>query len=132
MRGALVFAAAGLAGACATTVPAGPVTGAWGGEHVGLTLDSAGGRLEYDCAAGTITEPLIPSRDGSFAANGTHTPGTGGPDRIDRVPPSYGARYTGTVGRETMTLRVSVPARDLALGPFRLRRDAQPQLVRCL
>jgi hypothetical protein len=130
MRALLVFVS--LLGACATTVPEGPVIGSWGGEHVGLTLDGASGRLEYDCAAGTIAGPLIPARDGSFAATGTHTPGQGGPDRIDYAPPSYPARYTGTVDRETMTLRVSVPSRDLTLGPFRLRRDAEPRILRCL
>ena len=130
MRALLAFAS--LLGACATIVPGGPVTGSWGGEHVGLTLDSTGGRLEYDCAAGTIVGPLIPAADGSFAADGTHTPGMGGPDRIDYVPPSYPARYTGTVGSETMTLRVAVPSRGLTLGPFRLRRGAAPRILRCL
>lgn len=128
----LVCAAMGLLGGCMTPVAEGPLTGAWGGEHVGLTLDRGGGRLDYDCAAGTIAEPLVPARDGSFAADGTHTPGQGGPDRIDYVPPSYPARYAGTVRRDTMTLRVTVPSRDLVMGPFRLRRDAQPQLLRCL
>ena len=127
-----LLACVSLLGACATPLPAGPVTGAWGGEHIDLTLDRTGGRLEYDCAAGPIAGPLVPAPDGSFAADGTHTPGMCGPDRIDYVPPSYPARYTGTVSRETMTLRVAVPSRDLTLGPFRLRRDAEPQLLRCL
>ena len=130
MRALLAFVS--LLGACATTVPAGPVTGSWGGEHVGLTLGSTSGRLEYDCAAGTIAEPLILSADGSFAVDGTHTPGMGGPDRIGYIPPSYPARYTGTVRGETMTLRVSVPSRNLTLGPFRLRRNAEPRLLKCL
>ena len=130
MRTLLAFAS--VLGACATPLPAGPVTGGWGGEHVGLTLTSTGGRLEYDCAAGTIAGPVIRAPDGSFAADGTHTPGQGGPDRIDYVPPSYPARYTGKVSRETMTLRVSVPSRDLTLGPFRLRRGAEPRILRCL
>jgi hypothetical protein len=128
----LLLAFTSLLGACATTVPARPVTGAWGGEHVGLMLTSTGGQLEYDCAGGAITEPLIPDPDGSFAADGTHTPGLGGPDRIDYVPPSYPARYTGKVSGETMTLRVAVPSRDLTLGPLRLRRGAEPRILRCL
>jgi len=130
MRALIAFAS--LLGACTTPLPPGPVTGEWGGEHVGLTLDSTGGRLEYDCAAGTIAEPVIPATDGRFAATGTHTPGMGGPDRIDYVPPSYPARYTGTVRGDTMTLRVAVPSRDLTLGPFRLRRDTEPRILRCL
>lgn len=119
-------------GGCATAVSQGPVTGNWGGEHVGLVLDERGGRLDYDCAAGTITEPLVQSRDGSFAASGMHTPGQGGPDRAGYIPPSFAARYSGTISGNTMTLRVAVPSRDLTMGPFRLRRDAPPQLLRCL
>ena len=131
---AIACAAAGLValGGCMTSVPAGPVTGSWGGKHVGLELDRSGGRLEYDCAAGTIDEPLIPARDGSFAVSGTHTPGTGGPDRVGYVPPSFPARYSGTVGRARMMLRVVIPSRDLTIGPYDLRRDAEPGLFRCL
>lgn len=132
MKPILASAIAGLLGGCMTPVAEGPVTGTWGGERVGLSLDRSGGRLEYDCATGTIAGPLIASRDGSFVAIGTHTPGQGGPDRIGTIPPSYPARYTGTVARDTMTLRVVVPARDLTLGPFRLGRDASPQLLKCL
>ncbi len=132
MRPAAAFTALALLGGCATAVPEGPITGEWGGEHVGLTLDPVGGRLEYDCAAGTIVGPVIAARDGSFAANGTHTPGLGGPERIGYVPPSYPARYAGTVRRKTKTLRVSVPARDIEMGPFRLRRGADPRILRCL
>lgn len=128
----IVFATLAVLGGCATPVAQPAITGGWGGERVGLVLDAGGGRLEYDCAAGTIAGPLIPARDGSFTVGGMHTPGHGGPDRIDYVPPSYPARYTGTVGRDTMTLRVEVASRVLTLGPFRLRRDAPPRLLRCL
>lgn len=132
MKSILALAAALVIGGCMTPAAEGPVSGAWGGEHVALELAPRGGRLDYDCAAGTIAGPLLPARDGSFAANGTHTPGQGGPDRVGYVPPSYPARYSGTVSRDTMILRVSVPSRDITLGPMRLRRDAQPRLTRCL
>lgn len=112
--------------------PSSPVTGSWGGEHIGLTLDAGGGALEYDCAAGRIDEPLVTGPAGEFAANGSHTPGTGGPERLGQGRPSYPARYSGHVSGETMRLRVSVPARNLELGPYELRRGAEPQLLRCL
>lgn len=119
-------------GGCATAAPGSPLTGNWGGEHVGLVLDDTGGRLDYDCASGSIAEPLIPAGDGTFSARGTHTPGQGGPDRIGYVPPSYPARYSGTVSGSSMILRVEVPSREIAIGPLRLRRDEEPVLVRCL
>lgn len=123
----LLFAAG-----CASVPPAGiPLTGSWGGEHVGLELTPTGGTADYDCAAGRIEGPLLPRADGSFQASGTHTPGTGGPERIGVVPPSYAARYEGSVRGDRMTLLVRVE-NGILVGPFTLRRGAQPILMRCL
>ncbi len=115
----------------ATSMPAGALSGQWGGQHVGLMLDPSGGRLEYDCAAGVIG-PVHPGRDGRFSSAGSHTPNTGGPERIGEVRPSYPAQYSGSVSGDRMTLQVSVPARGLVIGPYQLRRGAQPMLMRCL
>lgn len=117
---------------CAAAPRAGvPLTGNWGGVHVGLALDPAGGRLEYDCADGTIG-PVVPGPGGRFIADGTHTPGHGGPIREGEVLPTYKARFDGTVRGATMTLRGSVVETGVALGPFELRRGAEPQIFRCL
>lgn len=124
--------AAALSGCAAVSPPGGPLTGSWGANHVALTLDAGGGRVEYDCAAGTIDGPLVLDGAGRFAATGTHTPGQGGPARLDEVPPSYPARYSGSVRGDSMQLRIAVPARGLALGPYELRRGADGNLTRCL
>lgn len=124
----LFAAAAG----CTSIAPAGPVTGAWGGMHVGLSLTHDGGTLDYDCAAGRIDEPVVAGADGRFVATGSLTPGIGGPDRIGEVKPSWPARYSGSVRGDEMILRVDVPARAIVIGPHRLRRGASPNLTRCL
>ena len=120
-----------LLAACAS-VPAadGPVTGSWGGTHVGLTLDETGGRLEYDCAAGTIG-PLRAGPGGEFTAVGTHTPGTGGPEIEGQPRPAYRARYSGTVRGDRMRLQGAIE-NGVLLGPFELRRGAEPVIFRCL
>jgi hypothetical protein len=116
---------------CAAVPPAGvPVTGDWGGPHIGLHLDPAGGRIDYDCAAGTVG-PVVASASGSFAAVGTHTPGTGGPEIEGRVRPTYRTRFSGTVRGDRMTLRGSVE-NGVELGPFELQRGAEPGIFRCL
>lgn len=121
-----------LLGGCASVPPMGvPLTGQWGGRHVGLSLTPAGGTVDYDCAAGTIDAPLIPARDGSFSTEGRHTPGTGGPERIGEVPPSYRARYSGRVRGDRLTLTVRVE-NGVLIGPYELRRGAEPILMRCL
>ena len=129
-RWAMGLAGAALA-ACASVPPAsGPLTGEWGGTHVGLRLGEAGRTLDYDCAAGTIG-PLVVQADGRFAAEGRHTPGTGGPERVGEVRPTYQARYRGIVRGDRMTLLARVE-NGVLLGPFNLVRGAAPILLRCL
>ena len=120
-----------LLGACASVPPAGvPVTGQWGGPHIGLALDASGGRIEYDCAAGTIG-PVVPRQGGSFTATGTHITGFGGPERVGQTRPTQAAQFSGAVRGDRMTLHVQV-ADGVVLGPFELRRGAEPMLLRCL
>lgn len=126
----LVLVALSLA-SCASVSPAGvPVTGQWGGQHIGLTLDSSGGRIEYDCATGTIG-PVVPAAGGAFVADGTHTPERGGPVREGEVLPSYKARFTGSVVGDRMTLSGRMET-GVELGPFTLRREAEAGILRCL
>jgi len=120
-----------LAAGCATAAPPpSSLAGDWGGQHIGLRLGPGGGTLDYDCASGTIG-PLSIGPGGAFTAEGTHTPGQGGPDRIGYVPPSFRTAYSGTVADDRMTLRGSVET-GMQLGPFELRRGAEPMLLRCL
>ena len=127
----LAIALAIAASACASLPPGGvPVTGEWGGNHIGLTLEDSGGRIEYDCAAGTIG-PIVPDAAGRFAVRGTHTPGSGGPDIAGHVPPTFAARFTGSVRGDRMTFEGHVQ-NGVRLGPFELRRGAEPGIFRCL
>ena len=128
---AIVILAGAWAASCATPAAVGPVTGAWGAEHVGLLLRPDGGTLEYDCAAGRIDEPLVALGDGRFTASGSHMPGIGGPERVDQPRQSFPATYRGSVRGDRMTLSVRV-ANGQLLGPYELRRGAPPRLLRCL
>jgi hypothetical protein len=69
--------------------------GVWGGDHVNLVVTDAGGALEYDCAHGTIDQPLVIDSSGRFDLAGTHTREHGGPIRSDEKPDKHPARYTG-------------------------------------
>lgn len=118
--------------ACAAVPPPGiPVTGTWGGPHIGLSLDPAGGAIEYDCASGRLTEPLVPRPNGGFDVGGTHTPGSGGPDIEGVVLPTYRVRFTGFVRGDRMTMTGQVE-NGAVLGPFSLRRGTEPGIFRCL
>ena len=130
-----LLALAGIVGCAGPPPPPGAsqaVTGEWGGSHIGMVLTRDGGRIEYDCAIGSIDGSVLTDAAGRFAATGRHTPAQGGPHRIGHVPPSWPARYTGNVGGDTMTLRVEVPDLAITIGPTRLRRGAPAILTRCL
>ena len=121
-----------LAAACSTLPSASElVTGKWGGTHVGLDLGPNGGTLEYDCAAGTMSGPLLVGADGTFTAQGTHTPGVGGPEIAGQPRASHPVRYTGRISGSSMSLQGRV-ANGVTLGPFTLRKDAEPIIFRCL
>lgn len=121
-----------LLAACASMPSSGvPVSAEWGGEHVRLSLTPAGGTLEYDCAARTISGPVTLRRDLTFTAPGTHTPGSGGPDVPGRVMPTFRVRFSGSVRGDVLRLQGRVEE-GVLLGPFKLRRGAEPVIFRCL
>lgn len=132
-RAAMVFGSAWLT-ACAATEPTSAVhvTGEWGGDHAGLVAVADSATLEYDCAAGRITEPLITRSDGAFTWSGTHTPGHGGPVRIDEILPRRPARYTGTVAGGTMSLTVVMTDSNVTVGTFTLTRGRSSRVFKCL
>jgi hypothetical protein len=121
--------------ACSTsTAPtAGRVAvGTWGAEHLRLDLTDAGGTAEYDCAHGTIDEPLTTDRDGRFSAAGTHTFEHGGPIRIDDPPNRHPARYDGRVVGDTLQVTVTVTDTRQVIGTFTVTRGAAARIVKCL
>ena len=115
--------------------PFAPSAGDFYGSEAGIImiLTSSGADLEWDCAAGQITEPFETAEDGSFDLEGTYTPGSGGPVQEDDPPVALAARYTGTQTElSRLTLSVEVPERDLTLGPYFMRLGQGVILNRCL
>jgi hypothetical protein len=133
-RGRIAIAGAlAIVAGCAVTGPAPlgvPLTDVWAGEHARLDLTSSGGAIEYDCARGTVSEPVRPDGDGRFAATGFHVREHGGPIREGEAVDSVRALYLGSVVGDRLTLRV-VAGGD-TLGPFLLRRGGAAQLRKCL
>lgn len=73
-----------------------PLIGAWGGRGLSVVVTDAGATLEFDCAHGTIDQPIWPTRLGRFTASGSYTaekPGPIGP----LPPPAQSARYSGQI-----------------------------------
>jgi len=109
--------------------------GIWGGPHAGASFQGGLGDMQFDCASGTIDDPLYPAKDGSFAVKGTYRTGASGPVKVGQFFKSQGALYSGQVVKakdvpQVMTLSVTLED-GTALGPFTLTEGTPPQITRC-
>lgn len=112
-----------------------PASGDWGGIHVRLSIDAEGkgATLEFDCAHGQLSEPLVLGKDGAFDVKGVYAPERPGPVRRDDTGAGQPARYRGTVKGETMTLHITLGEGDAAseLGPFELTHGKLGRIFKC-
>jgi hypothetical protein len=106
-------------------------TGTWGGEHIGLEVSDEGGRVEYDCAHGTIDEQLVTDARGGFELRGTHVRERGGPVRKDEPEERHPAVYKGQIEGDTMTLAVTESDTGESVGTFTLTLGRRPRITKC-
>ena len=114
------------------------LVGIWGGPHAGLTLQGGLADVTFDCASGTIDDPVYPGQGGSFSVKGTYRTGTPGPIKVGQFFKSQDAVYSGEVTQaaakgspRVMTLNVALED-GTAIGPFTLTEGTPPQITRCL
>ena len=105
--------------------------GVWGGQHVRLEVKKDSSLIEYDCAHGTIDQPLVLDRHGRFDVIGTHTPEHGGPVRRDEKADTRAARYTGWTDGEQMKLTVRLSDTNEMIGTFTLSRGNEGRVFKC-
>ena len=106
--------------------------GTWGGTGIRLEVTAAGASIEYDCAHGSIDEPLTTDRDGQFVASGTHVREHGGPIRQDEAPDRHPARYQGRTSGDMLRLTVTLTDLRQDIGTFTLTRGAAARVFKCL
>lgn len=104
----------------------------WGTGGIGLRVADEGVSVEFDCAHGTINEPLVVDANGRFDAMGTYVTERPGPVREDRQPAAQQARYSGQVEGETMTVTIRLEDTKQNIGTFTLTRNKYPRLRKCL
>jgi hypothetical protein len=107
------------------------LVGLWGGPHASVEFEGGLADVQFDCAAGTIDDPIVLGPEGRFLVKGTHRTGAAGPIRVGQIFRSQPARYSGQIVDHSMTLNV-VLEDGTALGPFTLTEGTPPQLTRCL
>jgi hypothetical protein len=102
--------------------------GAWGGVGISLVATEQGAQLEFDCALGEISEPLMLDPEGGFTLDGTFMPEHGGPIREDEVLESEPATYAGVIDGDQMTLTIHLLERGTISGPFALEHNGSALL----
>ena len=119
-------------GGCAGSYCQADLIGVWGGEHIGLTVTDSSATLDYDCAYGTIDEPLSTDDNSEFEAVGVHVFEHGGPIRIDETPDEHPALYKGYIEENVMTLKVTLTDTGEEIGTFTIILGAIPNVHKCL
>lgn len=104
--------------------------GIWGGEHVQIEVTNKDVTVEFDCAHGTITAPLITDSEGRFQGTGTFQREHGGPVRNDETG-GASAIYSGSVKDKHLTLTVKLAGSSEVIGTFKLVHGSDGQLTKC-
>jgi hypothetical protein len=118
--------------ACGDSPTAADLVGEWGGEHIALTITPTGAVLEFDCAHGSIVEPIVPDAAGVFDVAGIYVREHGGPIREGEPPDSHPARYVGRIDGSRMTLTVTLTDGPKPQASYTLRQGAPPQVYKCV
>jgi hypothetical protein len=103
----------------------------WGGEHVRIDFNDGEARVEFDCAHGTITNPIKTDSEGRFALNGTYVREGPGPIRLNVPRVSQPARYCGTIKGDEMALSVTLNNASQEIGTFTLTRGSEGRIRKC-
>lgn len=106
--------------------------GTWGGNHISMEVTEEGAQVEYDCAHGTISEPLRIDSQGKFSAKGTHIRERGGPQRVGSEDKGEPVIYSGTTDGKTATLTVTNSGTDEVIGTFTLTFGKGSRIIKCL
>jgi len=106
-------------------------TGRWGGVHIVINVDAGSASIDYDCATGTITGPLLIERNGRFTWRGTFRAEHPGPTRRDEGANESPVVYTGTVIGDEMKLHIKRSGNNEVLGDFILKRGGPGRVFKC-
>ncbi len=117
---------------CTSSISQIDLAGSWGGEHISLTVLDSTANLEFDCAYGTIDEPISVDTEGNFEVTGIHVFEHGGPIRIDETLEKYPCLYNGRIEGEKMTLILILKDTETEIDTFWLTRGAEPIIYKCL
>jgi hypothetical protein len=104
--------------------------GTWGGNHAALEIADGKSSIEFDCANGTISEPIVLDSEGHFEVRGFYTREGPGPVRQGGQNQAR-AIYSGVVKGDTMTLSIRLDGSSDVLLDVTLTQGKQGRLRKC-
>ncbi len=105
--------------------------GAWGSRQISIEVTDDGATLDFPCATGQITEPLVLDSLGRFDVAGVYRQEHPGPVRMGEDD-SQSARFTGKVEGKVLTLTIKLRGADETLGPFVCNFGAKTRVPKCM
>jgi len=105
--------------------------GVWGGQHVRAEVIDSGASIEFDCAHGTIDEPIVLDRKGSFDVKGKFTTERGGPTRGDENSQDRVVRYRGQVKEQELSLTIMDAGTKETIDTFALTHGSDGRIRKC-
>jgi hypothetical protein len=104
----------------------------WRSGGVLALLNDSGADIEFDCARGTISQPLALDAQGRFKLQGTYKAETAAPAAADGDSTGSGvtATYTGVLNGSRLRIEVSIEGQDTPK-TFDLSQGDQGQLAKC-
>ena len=107
------------------------ISGQWGGQGISMEVTDSGATLEFDCAAGTITEAIAPDSTGKFSAKGRFARHRPGPTREEDDTEGQPAIYAGVVDGDNLTLTITLVKNSEKVGDFTLAHGKMGRIRRC-
>ena len=107
------------------------ISGLWGGQGISMEVSDSGATLDFDCASGSITEPIAPDSSGKFSAKGRFARQRPGPTREDENNAGEPAIYSGVVEGENLTLTITLTKNSEKVGSFTLAHGKIGRIRRC-
>ncbi len=106
--------------------------GVWGGEHIRMEVNDSGADIEFDCARGSISQPLKLDDKGHFKVQGIYMAETPAPAAADGGLSASGikATYTGTLDGSSLRLEIFIEGQDTPR-TFDLVQGDQGHLAKC-
>jgi hypothetical protein len=105
--------------------------GVWGGRHINAEVTDKGATFEFDCASGSIDQPIVLDAKGAFQLEGSFAPEHPGPVQRDQAGQSRRVRYAGKMIGEELTLTMTALDNKEDLGAFTLTHGNEGRLTKC-